>query len=53
MKRSAVLAGAALGVLLAFGAPLAAVGGAALASDLPSPATAFTQPIGSDYFLAD
>ncbi|AZH12181.1 peptidase [Caulobacter vibrioides] len=52
MKRHAAMAGAALGVVLAF----SAIGGGtarAWADDLPSPATAFAQPVGSDYFLAD
>ncbi len=42
------MAGAALGVVLAFGGMAGA-----FAADLPTPQTAFAQPVGSDYFLAD
>lgn len=42
------MAGAALGVVLAFGAL-----GGAIAADITPPDKAFAQPIGSDYFLAD
>lgn len=45
------MAGAALGVVLAFGA--LAHGGGAIAADVTPPEKAFAQPIGSDYFLAD
>lgn len=50
------MAGAALGVVLAFGQM--AYGGGAVAADITppdssSPSRAFAQPIGSDYFLAD
>lgn len=45
------MAGAALGVVLAFGQM--AYGGDALAADVTPPEKAFAQPIGSDYFLAD
>ncbi len=42
------MAGAALGVILAFGAL-----GGAVAADITPPEKAFAQPVGSDYFLAD
>jgi Zinc carboxypeptidase len=48
MTRSGAMAGAALGVVLAFGAL-----GGAIAADITPPDKAFAQPIGSDYFLAD
>jgi hypothetical protein len=46
MTRSGAMAGAALGLVLAFS-------GVAFAADIPSPDKAFAQPVGSDYFLAD
>ncbi len=48
MTRGGAMAGAALGVILAFGAL-----GGATAADITPPEKAFAQPIGSDYFLAD
>jgi len=48
MTRGGAMAGAALGVFLAFGAL-----GGAIAADIIPPDKAFAQPIGSDYFLAD
>lgn len=48
MTRGGAMAGAALGVILAFGAL-----GGAIAADITPPEKAFAQPIGSDYFLAD
>ena len=48
MTRSGAMAGAALGVVLAFGGLSGAV-----AADVTPPEKAFAQPVGNDYFLAD
>ena len=45
------MAGAALGIVLAFSQMGLASG--ALAADVTPPEKAFAQPVGSDYFLAD